>query len=374
MRHDITYVGLDAHKNSIVATALVAGEPQPRQWELLNEKRCVRRMVKKLIEESAGQVKFCYEAGPCGYALQRQIEREGVVCEIIAPSLIPKKPGERIKTDRRDARKLAELYQGGLLTFVHPPSEEQEAVRDLCRCREAAKHDLLRHRHRLSKLLLRRGIRWEGGKRPWTKKHRQWLHAMQFDDPIDQTMFEDYLLAIEQTEERVWGLEQHLDEVAGRKLYKQPIEWLSCFRGISTLTALTIVAELHDFWRFPSPGELMAYLGLVSSEHSTGSSRRQGAITKTGNSHVRRVVVEAAQHYRHMPGVNIHQRERRLGQPAWVVALSDSAQQRLHRRYKRLQARGKPHNVAAVAVARELVGYIWQVLHAHMLENMEETG
>ena len=374
MRHDITYVGLDAHKNSIVAYALPPGDQPPRRWELVNRNRTVQQMTRKLMDEHSGRVMFCYEAGPCGYALQRQIEKEGAVCDIIAPSLIPRKPGERIKTDRRDAKKLAEYFKAGSLTRVHPPDEDQEAVRDLCRCREAALGTLGRHRHQLGKLLLRRDIRFEGGKRSWTHKHRQWLHGLHFDNPIDQIMFDDYLLAIEQAEERLWGLEQHLMEIASREPFAEPIGWLCCFRGISTLTAFTIVVELHDFWRFPSPERLMAFVGLVPSEHSSGDNRRQGSITKTGNSHVRRVVVEAAHHYRHKPGVNKHLRERRQGQPPWVVALADQAQRRLHRRYCRLLARGKPHNVATVAVARELIGFIWEVLYTHAIRSLEAAN
>jgi len=365
MDHDTTFVGLDAHKNSIVACALFPGSDEPRRWELLNRPRPVQRMVRRLMEETNGKVSFCYEAGPSGYALQRQIRKQGAACNIVAPSLIPRKPGERVKTDRRDAFKLAEYDKGGLLTYVHPPDPGQEAVRDLCRCREVTMQDAQRCRHRITKLLLRRGLHFEDGKRPWTQKHRQWLHSVSFDQEEDQLMFCSYLLALEQTEERQWGLEQHLERIASSEPYQEVVAWLCCLRGIATLSALTLAVELHDFWRFPSPAQLASFVGLVPGEYSSGSKRRQGAITKNGNAHVRRVLVEAAQHYRHVPGMSRGMRERRAGQPPWVVALADRAQSRLHRRYVRLQAAGKPHNIAVVAVARELIGFVWQIMYTH---------
>jgi len=322
-------------------------------------------MVRRLLEETEGQVTFCYEAGPCGYALQRQIRKEGAECNVVAPSLIPHKPGERIKTDRRDAYKLAEYDKGGHLTYVHPPDPVQESVRDLCRCREATMQDVQRCRHRLSKLLLRRGLHFEGGKRSWTQKHRRWLHSISFEQEEDQLMFCSYLLALEQAEERQWSLEQHLERIAASEPYRELVAWLSCLRGIANLYALTLILELHDFWRFPSPEQLSSFVGLVPGEYSSGSRRRQGAITKTGNAHVRRVLVEAAQHYRHIPKMSRGMRERRQGQPPGVVAIADRAQNRLHRRYARLRAAGKPHNIAVVAVARELVGFIWQIMYTH---------
>jgi transposase len=365
MDHRTTFVGLDAHKKSIVACALFGDGQEPRRWELPNRPRPVQRMVHRLMEETEGHVQFCYEAGPCGYALQRQIRKQGAECNLVAPSLIPRKPGDRVKTDRRDAYKLAEYDKGGLLTYVHPPDPAQEAVRDLCRCREVTMQDAQRCRHRITKLLLRRGLDFEAGKRPWTKKHRQWLHAVSFEEEADQLMFCSYLLALEQTEERQWGLEQHLERVASSEPYREVVAWLCCLRGIATLSALTLAVELHDFWRFPSPAQLASFVGLVPGEYSSGGTRRQGAITKAGNAHVRRILVEAAQHYRHVPGMSRGMRERRAGQPPWVVALADRAQSRLHRRYARLCAAGKPHNIAVVAVARELLGFIWQIMYTH---------
>jgi len=368
MANGVTCVGLDAHKESIQVAMLVPGRREPLEWQLANEPQAVRRLAKKLLQGAPEDVVCCYEAGPCGYALQRQMQAVGVRCQVVAPSLIPVKPGERVKTDRRDARKLADLLRAGLLTEVHPPTVEEEAARDLCRCREDAKEDLLRSRHRLVKMLLRRGRVWIAGKRTWTKAYYEWLRGLRFELPADQAVFEDYLLAIEQIEERIARVDIKLEAMAQEEPYREPVGWLRCFRGIDTVTAMTLVAELHDFRRFHSPRELMAYLGLVPSEHSSGGSQRRGSITKAGNSHVRRVLVETAWHYRHAPALSKKYRRRRRGQPAWILAVADRAQQRLHRRYVRLCARGKPHNKVTVAIARELVGFIWVALRGRPAE------
>ena len=315
----ITFVGLDAHKNSISVAILPAGRGRVVEWQVANEPAAVRRLARKLEREAPGEVRCCYEAGPCGYALPRQLQAAGVICEVVAPSLIPVKPGERIKTDRRDAIKLAELLRAGLLTEVHAPTEDEEAVRDLCRCREDAREDLTRVRHRMSKFLLRRARIYSLTRKAWGKLHRQWLRGLKFERAADQAIFDDYLLALEQLEERLCTLEARLDAVARQEPYREPVAWLRCFRGINTTTALSLVAELHDFRRFTSAPALMAYLGLVPREHSSGEGRRQGAITKTGNRHVRRLLVETAWQYRHRPAVGLGLRQRRRGQPARVV-------------------------------------------------------
>lgn len=250
-----------------------------------------------------------------------------------------------------------------MLTFVRPPSEEEEAVRDLCRCREDAVQDLTRARHRLSKMLLRRGFVYRQG-RNWTGKHRQWLRGLRFEDLATRTVFEDYLTAVETLEERIRALEQRLEELAAEDPYRERVGWLCCFRGIKTVTAMTILAELHDFRRFSDPRRLMSYLGLVPSEHSSSDKVRRGSITKAGNSHVRRVLVEASWHYRHRPAVGVQLRKRREGQPKEIIALADKAQRRLHRRFHRLVlASGKLPQKAIVAIARELVGFLWAALY-----------
>ena len=363
-------VGLDAHKVSINVAMLRPGENTPVEWQMANEPRAIRRMVGRVVREAGGaEVRFCYEAGPCGYALQREIQEAGpVVCDVIAPSLIPAKPGERIKTDRRDARKLAELYRAGLLTVVRPPTPEEEAVRDLCRCREDAKEDLGRSRHRLGKLLLRRGLIFSG--KAWTQAHRQWLKTLQFEGDADRIVFEDYLLAITQLEERVKSLEQSIEAIAQREPYSNPVGRLRCFKGIDTITAMTLVAELHTIRRFQSARGLMSFVGLVPSEYSSGESKRRGGITKAGNGHVRRVLIESAWHYRHRPSVGPSLSKRREGQSARIIAIADKAQQRLHRRFLQMESRGKPRNKSVVAVARELTGFIW----ASLVEALQPEG
>jgi transposase len=363
MEKSISYVGLDVHKKDIVVAMLLPGAKKAEEWTLSNEPRAIRRLAKKLKRMAAGEVVAAYEAGPCGYVLQRQLRGLGIGCTVVAPSLIPRKPGDRIKTDRRDAKKLAELHRAGLLTEVHPPSEEEEALRDFCRCREDLKEDLTRARHRLGKFLLRHGLRYGPG-RAWTQRHRQWLWSLSFESAASKATYEDYMVALEQLETRLREVDTTLEELSREEPYSEPAAWLRCFRGIDTVTAMTILAELHDFRRFQSARQLMSYLGLVPSEHSSSDSVRRGAITKAGNSHVRRVLVEAAWHYRHKPAVGARLRKRRKGQPAEVIVVADKAQHRLHKRYWRLiHKNNKPTQKATVAVARELVGFIWAVLY-----------
>ena len=362
VKQGITYVGMDAHKDSIVLAMSVPGRNGLIEWRIPNEPSAVKKMVQKVEREAPGEVRFCYEAGPCGYALQRQITDAGESsCMVVAPSLIPVKPGDRIKTDRRDARKLTTLFEAGLLTAVEPPGPSDEALRDLCRAREDAKEDVLRCRHRLSKMLIRRALVFTGGKSAWTDRHRAWLKSLQFPNAIDQVVFDDYLLAIEQLEARLKGFDAQLAEAGAKAPYAEAVNALRCFRGIDTVTAVTIVAELYRFERFTSPRDLMGFVGLVPSEDSSGGRTRRGAITKSGNSHVRRVLVEVAWNYRHRPGV-ASLSKRRAGQPAKVIAIADRAMHRLHRRYTRLTNGGKVAPKAVVAVARELVGFIWAVL------------
>lgn len=361
MEKGITFVGQDAHKVAINVAMLLPGRTAAVEWECANEKASVRRMVRKVMREAPGEVRFCYEAGPCGYALQRWIREAGAECVVVAPSLIPRKAGDRIKTDRRDARKLADLYRAGMLTEVHPPTEEDEAVRDLCRAREDAREDLMRSRHRLSKLLLRRGWQWLEGKKAWSKGHRLWIRSLRFEHREDQLVLDDYLLTIEQVELRLVALDQQIEKVSQQDRYVLVVGALRSFRGIDTLTAMTLVAELHDFMRFDSARGLMAFLGLVPSEHSSGGKQSRGAITKAGNGHVRRLMIEAAWHYRHRPSA-VSLKKRRTGQPTQVIALADKAMLRLNRRFNRLVERGMPRPKVAVAIARELTGFVWAAM------------
>jgi len=363
MGEPITFVGMDVHRRDIAVAMLVAGRRDAVEWRVANEPTAVRRLGRRLQREAGSPVHCVYEAGPCGYALQRQLMSLGLTCAVVAPSMIPIRPGERIKTDRRDARKLAELARGELLTIVRPPSEAEEAVRDLCRGRDDVRVDLMRARHRLGKFLLRRGrVFGHGAQRAWSQAHRWWLGQQSFERRAEQLMFEDYLLAVEQAEARRRSLELHLEDLAREPRHAEAVGWLRCFRGIDTITAITLLAELHDFRRFRSPSQLMAYLGLVPSEYSSGPQQHRGGITRTGNRHVRRLLIEAAWHYRHKPRVGARLAERRHGQPPAMVALADRAQLRLCRRYRRMERRGKHPTKIVVAVARELVGYLWAAL------------
>jgi transposase len=358
----ITWVGLDAHKKWINVAMLVPGRAEPVSWQEANEESAVRRLARRLTREAPGEVRSCYEAGPLGYALQREFEAQGVICEVVAPSLIPIKPGERIKTDWRDARKLAELLRAGLLTEVQAPNEADEALRDLCRGRDSVRQDLMRARHRLSKFLLRRGYRYHATQRHWGVRHMHWLRPLTFEHAAAQATFDHYLLTIDHLDERLRQMDAHLGRCADQEPYRPPVAWLRCFRGIDTVTAVSLVAELHDFRRFRSARALMAYLGLVPSERSSGEQRRQGSITRAGNHHVRRLLVEAAWHHRHRPVPSQPLRRRREGQPVQVIAIADRAQERLHGRFMRMTRRGIHYNKTVVAMARELVGYLWATL------------
>ncbi len=359
MDDSITWVGMDVHKDSLVVAA-VEGDTGNVAWrsEYASTDKGLGRLAAQL--KKTGSVRCVYEAGPCGYYVRRFLESKGIPCDVIAPSMIPRKPGDRVKTDRRDAEKLARMHRMGELTAVHVPSPAQEALRDLVRTREDAMEDLLRSRHRLLKFLLRHGLRFEG--RPWTKSHRRWLRSRTFEDGNLATVFTEYLLAVEEGEARLRRLDLRIEEESAHPEIAPVVSRLKTLRGIKTLTAMTLISELVDLRRFGHPRELMAFVGLVPSERSSGGRERRGSITKTGNSHVRRVLVEAAWHYRHpCRGAGPAVARRRKDQPAQVVDIARKAELRLHRKYHRLVMRGKRSTVAAIAVARELAGFAWAV-------------
>jgi transposase len=360
MKNAITYVGLDVHKKDLFVAMFVGHAATPVVWQLANEPRAIRRLVRKLERDAPGLIHVFYEAGPCGYALQRQLTTPQIQCDVVAPALIPCKPGERVKTNPRDARKLGELGRAGLLTVVAPPTPDDEAVRDLVRARDDAREDLQRCRHRLSKLLLRRGL--HAPVKNWTRAHRRWIETLTWTHAAERVVVDDYLLAIDHTEARLAALDAELQTIADSAAYRDAVGWLRCFRGIDTLSAMIILAELHDFRRFASPRALMAYVGLVPGEHSSGEKHRRGRITRTGNGLVRRVLVEAGWHYAHRPGTARALARRRNGQPGRVIAVADNAQLRLCRRFRKMAAENKPRPKIAVAIARELVGFIWAAL------------
>jgi transposase len=363
------FIALDVHKLSIVAALLPAGGGGPEITQTENTERAVRRLVRRLGGPEG--LAACYEAGPCGYDLYRLLSEMGVPCWIVAPSLTPVRPGDRVKTDRRDARRLVRLFRAGELSFVSPPSPEQEGLRDLVRCREDLKRARLSARHRVAKQLLRYGRVFRGGSLSWTKTHQAWVRAQHLSDPLAQRALEHMRAHLEALEAQIRALDAELEEIATHEPWREPVAWLCCFRGIATHTALGLLAEIGDFRRFPSPRELMSFLGLTPTEYSSGQQRHRGHITKTGNQHARRLVIEAAWHYRHPPRRSA--RGRRAAQVAGpeVAARAWAAQIRLHHRQRDLLGHGKRSTVVNVAVARELVGFLWAAMTEQPLRAQE---
>jgi len=351
---------MDLHAAKINVAVYRGNEVQPcEQYESQTDKRSQGRLLKRL-QELPGEVRCVYEAGPCGYELQRYLTGNGISCEIAAPALIPKRAGDRVKTDRRDARNLGRLYRSGELTVIHIPDEEQEAVRDLSRSREDAVEDVARKRHQLSKFLLRHGHRYHDGKQ-WTQGHIRWMKGLKFESLTLKGVFEDYLLALDQSEDRLERLTRLMEELSQTPKYQKPVAALMTLRGVKTITAMTIVSEIGDMRRFGKARDFMSALGLVPSEYSSGKSICRGSITKTGNAHVRRVLVESAWHYRHRPMVGKAIKARRTGQPLEVVQTAQKADVRLNRKFRKIVDRGKRTTIAAVATARELAGFVWAI-------------
>jgi len=308
-------------------------------------------------------VQCCYEAGPCGFDLQRALTARQIPCEIIAPALIPRRAGDRIKTDRRDAGQLAVLYRAGALTAIHIPTEQEEAARDLLRCREDIRADLLRARHRLSKFLLRHGLRPGEKIKAWSAKHLAWAKTLRLELPTLEATLLDYLTEVEHACERIARLERAIDQAveSAPATIRAVIDGLQALRGIARVSAATIVAELGQLSRFSRPKQLMGYVGAVPREHSSGEHVRRGAITKTGNAHLRRILVEAAWSYRHRPKVGSQLRRRQRRASEQVKEIAWKAQQRLHYRYVRLMGRSKLKQQVVTAVARELAGFVWAI-------------
>lgn len=360
MKDTIKYIGLDVSKEKIAVAIAEEGRGEPRYWGMIpNTAEAVRKLVKKLGE--TGQLKVCYEAGPTGYGLYRLFLSLGIECEVIAPSLIPKKPGERVKTDRRDSLRLAQLFRSGELTSVYVPTEDDEALRDLVRAREDAKEDELRAKHRLTKFLLRHEIHPPEGVRKWTYKYQEWLKSLKFERSTSKIVFQEYLHHLQEIEERIKRLEEEINLQAKEGVHAPMIQALQTLRGVAVITATSLIAEIGSFKRFPSPKQFMSYVGLIPSESSSGEVRRQGKITKTGNRHVRRLLIESSWSYRYQPALKGELKKRQGGQSPSVQAISWKAQNRLHKKYFRLLSRGKESAKAITAVARELAGFIWAV-------------
>ena len=362
MEEAITYVGLDVHKETISVGVAAGGCRSSARFygRIMNNPGALRRLSKKL-SACGGVLRFCYEAGPCGYGIYRDLRGLGHDCVVVAPSLIPRRPGDRVKTDRRDSVSLASLDRSGALTPVWVPDPSHEALRDLVRCRAASVRSLRRARQQLCGFLLRQG-RVRRGKN-WTVAHRRWLSHQRFSHPAQQIVLEEGLQAIEEGEARVDRLTAQIGRIAEESSLAALFQGLQSLRGVALVTAATLLAELGDVTRFASPRQLMAHLGLVPSEASSGATVRRGAITKAGNSLARAVLLEAAWCYRLPAGVSIGLRRRQEGLPQALRDLSWKAQVRLCGRYARLRARGKDSRLVSAAIARELLGFIWAVAH-----------
>ncbi|MDN5366527.1 MAG: transposase [Thermacetogenium sp.] len=373
MNYNTKFVGLDVSKESIAVAVADWGRKPARYWgQIKNTFEEVRKLMERIGEPENLQV--CYEAGPTGYELYRFLKNLGIHCVVVAPSLIPTRSGDRVKTDRRDAVNLAQLLRAGELTPVWVPAEEDEALRDLVRAREDAKEDLLRAKHRLSKFLLRHNLHPPKGVRNWSSKYRLWLDSLKFENSASRITFQEYLHAIDEIESRIKRLETETSVQAVASVHAPVIQALQTLRGVAEVTATTLVAEIGQFSRFDNPRQLMAFAGLTPSEYSSGGSRHRGGITKTGNAHVRRVVIEASWSYRYPPALKAALRRRQEGKDPEVQLIAWNAQDRLHRKYMRLLFKGKPTPVVATAVARELLGFIWAIACKVEENNMRITA
>lgn len=352
----IAYVGLDVHKDRIAVALFVGNERNPSVEDdfdntLVEVKKRFGRWSNRY-----GDLRCCYEASSCGYVLQRWLTDMGIHCEIAAPSLIPTLPGDKRKTDRRDAKKLGRLYRAGELSFVHIPTEKEESVRSLVRCRETMRYELHRSRHYVLKFLQLRGLSWRGG-RNWTEAHMRYLRSLKFVGP-DQTAWFEYMCLLDYKLCRLEEMDRQIEELAFSDAYARIVGALRCFKGVDTHTAMVLATEIGDISRFANAEQFMSYLGLAPGCHQSSNVNRNCPITKAGNSHCRHVLVEASWHYRHRPYVSRELKARQSGQDARAVAISWKAQHRLHKKFMKLSARTLK-NKAVVAVARELAGFIW---------------
>jgi transposase len=360
MKEFSKYVGLDVHKETIAVSVADAGGGEARfVGEIINTPEAIAKLVKQLKKGEA-RLSFCYEAGPCGYVIYRQLQDLRQDCQVVAPSLIPQKAGDRVKTDRRDSLNLARLHRAGELTSVWIPDGLQEALRDLTRAREDMKHLQRQAKQRLLAFLLRHGKRYTG-KSNWTQAHFRWLETVKFEQPVQQIVMQEYIDTVLACGKRVHGLDQQIARTTQESAVWPIIEALMALRGVNLLTATTVVAEIGDLKRFAKASQLMAYLGLVPSEYSSGGSTRRGGITKTGNGHVRRVLVEAAWTYRHAARKTAVLQRRAERTPEAIQEIAWNAQKRLCQRYWHLDGRGKLKVQVCTAIARELVGFIWAI-------------
>ena len=355
----IAYVGVDYHINTVSMAVLVEGEKDFRNNFLLkNDDKMVHKYLKKLSKDY--ELRVCYEASSCGYVFQRKLRTWGYHCDVIAPSLIPKKPGDRRKNDFRDARSLAQHYREGSLTVVNPPSEEEESVRGLIRCRMALKEAAKKAKLQINTFLLAHDLHWKKSK--WTRSHRQWLSKTNFSDSCLQTVFAELCGHLEYLETRIGHLDSRIEEIGRSEVYGPSVKKLRAFKGIGTLAAMLLIAEITDFRRFASPRALMAFLGLIPSENSTGEKRRGGPITKAGNPRCRTQLIESVQQYMKRPVIGAVMKGNLTEVDAHSANIAINCMNRLYKRFWSLTNRGKTRQVAITAIAREFVGFIWAMM------------
>jgi transposase len=355
------FVGLDVHKDSISVAYAKANCPEPPQFVgPIGTRQCdIDKLIRRL-HSKAGRLVFAYEAGPCGYVLYRYLTKKGLECQVVAPSLIPKRPGDKVKTDRRDSVELARLLRSGDLTPVYVPSVEDEAIRDLCRGRDAARTTLKAAKLRLKSFLLRLGLNYTG-RANWTDAHRRYLAKVVCPTPAQQIAFQEFVRAVDEQVERLERLEHQISEFAALWRLNPVVESLQALRGVQSIVALTVVAELGDLTRFDNPRQLAAFVGLIPSEYTSGPTRRQGPITKAGNSRARRALIEGAWAYRYPAKISPHIQKRNESLPKIVQDIGWKAQVRLCKRFRRLVSHGKHSNVAVTAIARELIAFMWAI-------------
>jgi transposase len=357
----LIHLGLDTSKNTIVVGILRVGEESPVVEKIFNDEPSVRRLIDRFDDRR--QLRACYEAGPTGFGLYRLLRSMGVACEVVAPSLIPRAPGDRVKTDRRDAQRLARLHRAGQLVAIRVPSGAEEAVRDLCRARADLVADRTRTRHRLTKFLLRHDRIWRGGD-AWTVKHEQWLCGQRFTDAALAATYGHYRGMLAARDAELAAVEADLAHWFDHGPFAEAVSRLAAYRGVARLGALTIASEVGDWRRFPTARTFMGFTGLVPSEYSSGESVHRGRITKAGNSHLRFQLIESAWAYQRGPFCGVELRRRQQPVNAATVARSWAAQQRLCTRFRRLSARKSTRNVVTAAIARELAGFLWAEMTA----------
>jgi transposase len=372
----VIYTGLDVHKESIVVGTAPEGDTTVELYgQIAGTLDALDKLIKKLDKPEV-ELRFAYEAGPCGYVIYRHLKKRGYHCEVIAPSLIPTKASDRVKTDRRDARQLARLFRAGELTAIYVPDEEDEAVRDLVRARERAMVDQRRARQRLKGLLLRLGHRYSG-RGNWSPSHLRWLSTIKLSHAAQQIAFQEYVEAITVATERLERLSKALEATLPVWKREPVVRALMSLRGVAVINGMTLVAEAGDLTRFDSPSQLMNYFGLTPSEYSSGEKRQQGGITKAGNGACRKALVEAAHHYRMAPRVSREMQVRQEGQTKEVRAIAFKAQERLHGRFRLMTGHHKKVVVVVAALARELCGFVWaiacQVSAPQKLKRCEKT-